>query len=88
MSAQCGACLGHGVGQTLPRRIQGTCRGFWEEVLGTLGQPVGWGGHGEGQLGLAEPMWHMVGMGRGEQGGEHPFREAPDCVCPAYSGKR
>lgn len=46
----CGACLGHGVGQTLPEQAQGTCRGYWYEVLGTLGQPVGWGGHREGQL--------------------------------------
>lgn len=27
---------GHGVGQTLPKQAQGTCRGYWDEVLGTV----------------------------------------------------
>lgn len=60
-----------------PGRYRAPAGGCWDEVLGTQGQPVGWSEHRVGQLVLAEPTWHIVGMGRNQEGGEHLFSAAP-----------
>lgn len=53
------------------------CWALWDSL---------WGGVGTERL--AEPPWHMVGMGEVRRVESTHSVQLFDCLCPAHSGKR